>query len=304
VPAGSAAQPSVGVSVAGGAVRFVSTWIGGSAVAAGVGAHSARGRNPGRNPTGDARVRARRWSLRTRVRRGRRGRTTARQLPATRTRADRAARASRAPRVVHARRAARRRSGHARSKRQNIIYDLHLEPRFGRMRDKRINNILAVLSKPMKYAVDCEVIDKSPRIGMFKCERPEIVAWDFEQYARLLASAKVEGEEWYAAICLAGEGRRHDRQNDHGEPPDQEQPDHDVQGPRPADDPDDVEAPRRAQADERHPRRLGRAEPRRLGEVRRPGGQGDPADLPPRRVAGPAVPHAAPQPRNPRCTSA
>jgi len=27
--------------------------------------------------------------------------------------------------------------------------------------DKRINNILAVLSKPMKYAVDCEVIDKS-----------------------------------------------------------------------------------------------------------------------------------------------
>jgi len=57
----------------------------------------------------------------------------------------------------------------------------------------------------MKYAVDCEVIDKSPRIGMFKCERPEIVAWDFEQYARLLASAKVEGEEWYAAICLAGE---------------------------------------------------------------------------------------------------
>jgi len=110
---------------------------------------------------------------------------------------------------------------------KNIIYDLHLEPRFGRMRldeittpvvarfradlvakklgDKRINNILAVLSKPMRYAVDCEVIDKSPRIGMFKCERPEIVAWDFEQYARLLASAKVEGEEWYAAICLAGE---------------------------------------------------------------------------------------------------
>ena len=57
----------------------------------------------------------------------------------------------------------------------------------------------------MKYAVDCEVIIKSPRIGMFKCERPEIVAWDFEQYARLLASAKVEGDEWYTAVCLAGE---------------------------------------------------------------------------------------------------
>src|SRR5262249_28680561 len=70
---------------------------------------------------------------------------------------------------------------------------------------KRINNILAVLSKPMKYAVDCELIAKAPRIGMFKVERPEIVAWDFEQYARLLGAAKVEGEEWYAAVCLAGD---------------------------------------------------------------------------------------------------
>jgi len=70
---------------------------------------------------------------------------------------------------------------------------------------KRINNILAVLSKPMKYALDCELIVKAPRIGMFKVERPEIVAWDFEQYARLLAAAKAEGEEWYAATCLAGE---------------------------------------------------------------------------------------------------
>jgi len=57
----------------------------------------------------------------------------------------------------------------------------------------------------MKYAVECEVIDKARRIGMFKVERSEVVAWDFEQYARLLAAAKVEGEEWYAAICLAGE---------------------------------------------------------------------------------------------------
>ncbi len=110
---------------------------------------------------------------------------------------------------------------------KNIIFDNHLDPRFGRMTldkittsevasfradlvaiplsKKRINNILAVLSKPLKYAVDCELIVKAPRIGMFKVERPEIVAWDFEQYARLLAAAKAEGEEWYAATCLAGE---------------------------------------------------------------------------------------------------
>ena len=70
---------------------------------------------------------------------------------------------------------------------------------------KSINNILAVLSKPMKYAVDCELIVKAPRIGLFKVERPEIVSWDFEQYARLLAAAKIEGAEWYVAVCLAGE---------------------------------------------------------------------------------------------------
>ena len=33
-----------------------------------------------------------------------------------------------------------------------------------------------MLSKPLKYAVDCELIAKAPRIGMFKVERPEIVA--------------------------------------------------------------------------------------------------------------------------------
>ncbi len=44
---------------------------------------------------------------------------------------------------------------------------------------------------------------------MFEIERPEIVAWDFEQYPRLLTAAKTEGDEWYVAVCLAGEaGRR------------------------------------------------------------------------------------------------
>jgi integrase len=110
---------------------------------------------------------------------------------------------------------------------KQIIYRCHLEPRFGTMpldeitvsevaqlradlieeglSEKRINNILAVLSKPLKYAVDCELIARSPKIGMFKVERPEVVAWDFAQYARLLAAAKLEGEDWYAGVCLAGE---------------------------------------------------------------------------------------------------
>lgn len=110
---------------------------------------------------------------------------------------------------------------------KKIIFKNWLEPRFGDMgldeittsevaqfradlvaeglSDKRINNIFAVLSKPLKYAVDCEVIARCPKIGMFKVERPEIVPWDFAQYARILAAAKVEGEDWYVAVCLAGE---------------------------------------------------------------------------------------------------
>ncbi len=112
-------------------------------------------------------------------------------------------------------------------KSKECIYDCHLMPEFGHLRldqigtgevaafrallvekelsEKRINNILAVLSKPMKYAVECELIAKSPKVGMYKVERPEIEPWDFAQYARLLAAAKIEGGDWYAAVCLAGE---------------------------------------------------------------------------------------------------
>jgi len=110
---------------------------------------------------------------------------------------------------------------------KKIIYRIHLKDRLGDKRldeigvgeiarlradlvavnlsGKRINNILAVLSKALKYAADCEVIAKAPRVGMFKVERPEIVAWDFAQYARLLTAAKAESPEWYVAVCLAGE---------------------------------------------------------------------------------------------------
>jgi hypothetical protein len=105
----------------------------------------------------------------------------------------------------------------ARSK--TITFDKHLEPRFGDMPldestvseiaqfradlvaadecgEKRINSILVVLSKSLRYALDCELITKVPKIGLYKVERPEIVAWDFEQYARLLAAGKDEGEDW------------------------------------------------------------------------------------------------------------
>ncbi|MGE0404511.1 MAG: tyrosine-type recombinase/integrase [Kofleriaceae bacterium] len=107
------------------------------------------------------------------------------------------------------------------------IMKIHLEPMFGSKRldeidigainrfrasllqkklsKKRINNILAVLSKALRYADDVELIKAPRKIGLFKVERPEIEAWDLEQYARILVAAKKEGPAVYAAACLAGE---------------------------------------------------------------------------------------------------
>ena len=107
------------------------------------------------------------------------------------------------------------------------IFKVHLEPAFGSMAldeidvaaisrfraklieanksDKRINNILAVLSKALNYAEQARVISRAPHFGLLKVERPEIVAWSLEEYARLLAAAKALDPTWYAACCLAGE---------------------------------------------------------------------------------------------------
>src|ERR1041384_1640930 len=83
---------------------------------------------------------------------------------------------------------------------KQIIYRLHLEPRFkdtpldeidvsaiaqlradlveAKLSEKRSNNILAVLSKPLHYAAECNVIAHVPRMGLYKVERPEIESWD------------------------------------------------------------------------------------------------------------------------------
>ena len=67
------------------------------------------------------------------------------------------------------------------------------------------NNILAVLSKALRYAEEVKVIDEAPRIRLYKVERPEIVFWEFSEYARLVAAARAEGMQWHVAVLLAGE---------------------------------------------------------------------------------------------------
>jgi integrase len=71
--------------------------------------------------------------------------------------------------------------------------------------DKRINNVMAVLSKALRYAADVELIERPPRVRLRRVERPEIEAWTFEEYPRVLSGARAESTEWYVAACLAGE---------------------------------------------------------------------------------------------------
>jgi len=111
---------------------------------------------------------------------------------------------------------------------KEIIFRVHLNPDIGHLRldeinaeviqklraklvdekelsDKRINNIMVVLSKSLRYAADVELIERAPRCRVKKVERNEIVAWSFDEYARVLDGARKQGPFWYAAACLAGE---------------------------------------------------------------------------------------------------
>ena len=112
------------------------------------------------------------------------------------------------------------------------IYENYLKDRFGKMpldkiirdgriaqfraylvglsiSEKTINNILAVLSKTLRYAEDERIIEGVPKMGFFKVERPEIVWWNYDEYSRILAAARKqedkEGIAWCVAVNLAGE---------------------------------------------------------------------------------------------------
>jgi integrase len=76
------------------------------------------------------------------------------------------------------------------------------KPRFT---EKRINNILAVLSKALHYAEDVDLITKAPKVGIFKVEAPEIECWTLEEYPRIIAAAESETPQWHAAVLLAGD---------------------------------------------------------------------------------------------------
>jgi integrase len=72
--------------------------------------------------------------------------------------------------------------------------------------EKRINNILGVLSTPLQYAERVRVIVRAPAVGVAKVERPEIEFLEFEEVGALFAAARADREpEYELAVLLAFE---------------------------------------------------------------------------------------------------
>jgi integrase len=69
---------------------------------------------------------------------------------------------------------------------------------------KRVNNVLHVLSKILKYALDIDVVDRVPRIKTLKVDPQKFDFFTFGEFEELVA-ASIEEPQWYAAVLVAGE---------------------------------------------------------------------------------------------------
>ena len=68
---------------------------------------------------------------------------------------------------------------------------------------KRVNNIMAVLSKALRYAHDVGLLDRMPKVGVIKVERPDPEIYEFEEWAALVLACITWEEK--VAVSLAGE---------------------------------------------------------------------------------------------------
>lgn len=109
---------------------------------------------------------------------------------------------------------------------KECLFKHHLLPAFGRRRlddigttdierlkaeklasglaPKTVNNMLTCLGKALRYAAECEVIEKIPRIRFVKVFEKPVDFLDFGEYARLIDTQKDHGEA-LAAILLGGD---------------------------------------------------------------------------------------------------
>ncbi len=69
------------------------------------------------------------------------------------------------------------------------------------LRPKTVNNQLAILSKCLRCAVEWEVIQNAPRVGMLRATAPPIQTLDTAQVNALLATT--DGTRWAALIRVA-----------------------------------------------------------------------------------------------------
>lgn len=73
---------------------------------------------------------------------------------------------------------------------------------------KRINNMLSVLGKTLRYAAELELIETVPRIKLMKVPPPDIDFLDFEELDQLIAAALMEPEALAAVLCASNAGLR------------------------------------------------------------------------------------------------
>lgn len=73
---------------------------------------------------------------------------------------------------------------------------------------KTVNNIVAVLSKLLKLAVQWEVIDHAPPVGLLKVAKPEFDFLTFDEADRLLCGAEPERETWVMILVAVRTGLR------------------------------------------------------------------------------------------------
>lgn len=68
--------------------------------------------------------------------------------------------------------------------------------------EKTINNILAVLSTPLQYAVKAGLLLRAPHVGVAKVERPEIDFIEFDEVVRLHRAACDDAQPWVRLAFL------------------------------------------------------------------------------------------------------
>ena len=81
-----------------------------------------------------------------------------------------------------------------------------LKATFAGYEPKTVNNVLSVLSKLLKIAVEWDVIERVPcRFGLLKVERKELGFYEATQYVRLVEGARDRDPRIHAMVLLGGD---------------------------------------------------------------------------------------------------